>query len=255
MRLTRVLPLLALGLLASGATAHEFVVVPTQPRAANGALVALEVYSTHTMLRAEELEPPQVSAVRILHQSARVPVALTPDEARLVYRGQALAPTAGTFIVSGHRAPLTFSRTPEGSRPGSRIENPTAISAERTEKFSKALVNLSPNDTTFSTVVGDRLEIVPTANPATLRVGDELPVRVLFEGQPLGTAVFATYQGFSERAETYAFYTLAEADGTARVRITRPGLWIVRVENRRTVTDSREINLDVTRAVLAFHVH
>jgi hypothetical protein len=32
------------------------------------------------------------------------------------------------------------------------------------------------------------------AGSAALRVGDELPVRVLFEGQPLSTAVFATYR-------------------------------------------------------------
>jgi hypothetical protein len=98
MRMIHALPLLAAGLLAAGALAHEFVVVPTAPRAAAGAPVTIEVYSTHTMLRAEELKPPRVSAVRVLHRGARFPVAPTPDEARPVYRGQ--APTSGTFIVS-----------------------------------------------------------------------------------------------------------------------------------------------------------
>lgn len=159
-------------------------------------------------------------------------VTLRGDDGRSLQLGQAAAPTAATFIVSGHRLPLTFATTPGGSKPGSKLDHADAIRASRTEKFSKALVNLSATDQSFAVAVGDRLEIVPAANPATLKVGDELPVRVLFEGQPLGTAVYATYQGFST-----------------------PGLWVFRVENRRQLSGNREIDTDTTRAVLVFHVN
>jgi uncharacterized GH25 family protein len=53
------------------------------------------------------------------------------------------------------------------------------------EKFSNALVNVTPADNGFSTVIGDILEIVPVTNPATVRPGDEMTVKVLFKGQPL----------------------------------------------------------------------
>jgi uncharacterized GH25 family protein len=241
--------------LASAAWAHEFVAAPAAPRVAAGAALGVEVYSTHSMLNAEELERTEINRVRFLHGTTRTDVALRGDEGRALQLGAAAAPTQNTFIVSGHRLPLVFSVTPRGSQPGSKLDNPDAIRAQRTEKFSKALVNLSATDPGFAAVVGDRLEIVPAANPATLKVGDELPLRVLFEGQPLGTAVYATYQGFSRRDDTYAYYTEAKPDGTAHVRITAPGLWVVRVENRRQVTGNREIDLDVTRATLVFHVN
>jgi uncharacterized GH25 family protein len=240
---------------AQGAAAHEFVAVATAPRAAAGAQLGVEVYSTHSLLNADELERTEINRVRFVHGTTRTEVALRGDEGRALQLGQAPAPTEATFIVSGHRLPLVFSTTPRGSQPGSKLDHPDAIRAQRTEKFSKALVNLSATDQGFAAVVGDRLEIVPAANPATLKVGDELPVRVLFEGQPLGTAVYATYQGFSTRGDTYALYTVAQADGTAHVRITAPGLWVVRVENRRQLAGNREIDADVTRATLAFHVN
>lgn len=243
-------------LLAAGtATAHEFVAVPTLRSVAAGAPLPIEVFSTHSLLNAEELERTEINRVRLVHGSTRTEVALRGDEGRLLQLGQAAAPGGGAFIVSGHRLPLVFSTTPEGSRPGSKLDNPTAIRAQRTEKFSKALVNLSPTDAGFAAVVGDRLEIVPVANPAGVRVGDELPVRVLFEGQPQGAMVYATYQGFSTRDDTYAYVTQASAEGVAHIRITAPGLWLVRVENRRMLTGNREIDADVTRTILAFQVN
>lgn len=241
--------------LAQGAAAHEFVAAPSLARVAAGAPLGVEVYSTHTLLKGDELEPTVINRVRFVQGTTRTEVTLRGDEGRALQLGEAPAPGAGTFIVSGHRLPLVFATTPRGSMPGSKLDHADAIRAQRTEKFSKALVNLSATDQDFAAVVGDRLEIVPTANPATLKVGDELPVRVLFEGQPLGVAVAATYQGFTTRPETYAYLTQAAADGTAHVRITAPGLWVVRVENRRMLQGNREIDVDVTRATLVFHVN
>jgi uncharacterized GH25 family protein len=73
-------------------------------------------------------------------------------------------------------------------------------------------------------VVGDALEVVPLTNPATVKPGNELTVKVLFKGQPLTTNVYATYDGFSKEANTYAYYAEGHKDGTAKVKITQPGL-------------------------------
>jgi uncharacterized GH25 family protein len=103
-------------------------------------------------------------------------------------------------------------------------------------------------------VVGHRLEIVPVGNPAAAKTGDEITFKVLFEGKPLSTPVFATYDRFSESETTYAYYTEAADDGTARVKITHPGLWMVRVEN--TVPEkSEDHDTYVARAVLVFRAN
>ena len=46
-----------------------------------------------------------------------------------------------------------------------------ATNPYKLEKFSKALVNVAPNDNGFSTVIGDTPEIVPVTNPATIKPG------------------------------------------------------------------------------------
>ncbi len=108
-------------------------------------------------------------------------------------------------------------------------------------------------DTTYETVVGDRLEIVPVTNPAAAKVGDEITFKVLFEGQPLSTPVFATYDRFSENETTYAYYTEAANDGTAKVQITHPGLWMVRVETK-VPEKTEDHDSYLARAVLVFRV-
>jgi uncharacterized GH25 family protein len=101
---------------------------------------------------------------------------------------------------------------------------------------------------------GDRLEIVPVTNPAAAKVGDEITFKVLFEGQPLSTPVFATYDRFSESETTYAYYTETANDGTAKVQITHLGLWMVRVEiNVPEKTEDYDSHL--ARAVLVFRVN
>jgi uncharacterized GH25 family protein len=56
-------------------------------------------------------------------------------------------------------------------------------------------------------------------------------VRVLFKGQPLTTNLYATDDGFSKEENTYAYCTEGHKDSTAKVKITNPGLWMVRVQH------------------------
>jgi len=94
---------------------------------------------------------------------------------------------------------------------------------------------------------------VLTSNPATAKVGDEIGIKVLSDGKPIATAVNATYDGFSKQMDTYAYATQSKADGTAVVKVTQPGLWMVRVQNAvPEVTNLYDRH--VTRAVLVFSV-
>jgi uncharacterized GH25 family protein len=121
------------------------------------------------------------------------------------------------------------------------------------EKFAKALVNVGGDDDSFAQPLGDRLEIVPLTNPAGVRAGQEMRVRVLFDGLPVMTRVTATYDGFSPRQDTYAYSTEDVADGRAYVMITRPGLWMVRVEHQ--IAEAKPTHERyVARAVLVFEV-
>ncbi|MBL8859902.1 MAG: DUF4198 domain-containing protein [Planctomycetes bacterium] len=78
----------------------------------------------------------------------------------------------------------------------------------------------------FDTRIGLPLEIVPEQNPYALKIGDELTLRVYFEGAPLAGALV----GFMSHAEPQSEVRLrSQADGRLKVRITHAGPNLARV--------------------------
>jgi uncharacterized GH25 family protein len=108
---------------------------------------------------------------------------------------------------------------------------------ERYRRYLKSLVQVGDErDDAYQTVVGQKLEIIPLKNPATLKSGDELPVRVAFEGRPLADAkFFALHRTPDGKVETQAVRTTA--DGTATVRVSGSGLWVLRLVHMRPCTE------------------
>lgn len=108
---------------------------------------------------------------------------------------------------------------------------------ERYRRYLKTLLQIGDRrDSTFGRRVGHQLEIVPMSNPYDLRVGDTLRVRVFFDGQPFaGVRIFALTRNSQLTATTLA-------DGTARFRLDREGLWLIRlVHMRRCARDCAEV--------------
>ena len=151
-------------------------------------------------------------------------------------------------------------QTLDGTAAGHLLEPVETLTAQDTgkaqrarfEKFSKTLIVVEASDRNYEKVLGHRLEIVPTTDPTAARIGDELVFRILFDSKPLQTNVFATYDGFSRYYNTYAYATESR-DGIARVKITHPGAWLVRVERRMAVAE-KDYNLHVLKAILVFSV-
>ncbi|NJN46630.1 MAG: DUF4198 domain-containing protein [Candidatus Competibacteraceae bacterium] len=160
-----------------------------------------------------------------------------------------------TAYLLGHRHGQVWSQTDKGWQPGGREQNPEAKSSNKYEKFAKALINASADDDSYAKPAGQLLEIVPLTNPATVNPGDELPVQVLYDGKPLNTAVYATFDGFSDTPGTYAYYTETLSEGEhadkAMIKLVVAGTWMVRAEHR---VSGEQFDEHVMRAVLLFEV-
>ena len=251
-RFLRVIALTVAVGVSGRAQAHELIVKPGAMTVQAGANLQVAALSTHVFLISQELEAAKDVKVGLYADGKRSDIAVKPNEKTLAYDGIVNAPSSMTFIVTGARLPQIWATTPEGLKQVT-LKIPGASNPYKIEKFAKALVNVTPADNGFSTVIGDMLEIVPLTNPTTVRPGDELTVRVLFKGQPLTTNVYATYDGFSKEENTYAYYTEGHKDGTAKVKITHPGLWIVRVQHTAP-EQTEDYDRYVARAVLLFEV-
>ncbi len=65
-----------------------------------------------------------------------------------------------------------------------KMDYPAAASSYHNLKFGKTLV-ANGDHKGYDRVLGQRLEIIPQADPFKLKTGDKLPVLVLFDGKPL----------------------------------------------------------------------
>lgn len=245
---------LAAVLLALPAGAHEFVVKPSATTAAADVAIGFSVLSTHVFFEPEEMERPETVAVAWVDAQGSTPVEIAEGPDGLSLAGR-VAGTGRTAWLTAHRLGQVWSKTAEGWVEGGRDVAPGAEFTNNYEKFAKVLINAG--DAAVATApVGQRLEIVPLADPAGLAAGEALEVQVLHEGRPVAASVTATFDGFSTRPGTWAYATeTAEADDrgpVATIEPWAPGLWMVRAEHR--TADTPGIDEHVMRTVMVFEV-
>lgn len=228
MRLMRLVALASFLCIAVGtASAHEFIVVPEEWHSYQaGRDVPLSVYSTHVFVRSEELEPEGFTE---LYYQGRG-LSLAANKGWLTYDGKVTLAGGGAAVIGGHRLPMLYSKTPSGGADGGRDVNPDAMQVSSYEKFAKLILPVDGKTEGFNKPLGHRLEIVPMSDPFAVNVGDEISFRVLLDGKPaIFDMVYATYSGFSDIPNAWAFCASPVSHGEARVKITAPGMWVVRV--------------------------
>lgn len=110
-------------------------------------------------------------------------------------------------------------------------------------------------DDTSVTPAGHKIEIIPLSNPCRWRVGDEIAVRVLFEGRPVsGFRVSAGHEGLAKH--TFVAHERTDENGQARFKLTRPGLWFLRTHTIRPVApDVTEADWESFWASITFRVN
>ncbi|NOY46334.1 MAG: DUF4198 domain-containing protein [Deltaproteobacteria bacterium] len=123
--------------------------------------------------------------------------------------GKVRTPAPGTYVVTASRV-----------RKGDKEHVPS-------EKFGKTILEVGGGSPKAPGPVGHRIEIVPLANPSGVKPGGALPVRILFEGKPLSTYVYATYAGYSSEDEPFPVIARTDETGVASIPISRPGVWLV----------------------------
>jgi uncharacterized GH25 family protein len=95
------------------------------------------------------------------------------------------------------------------------------------EKYGKSIIIADKGNDIISRPFGHRIEIIPLKNPSEIKPGDSIPVKVLFEGKPLSTYVYATYAGHYSEDEPFPFFTKSNEAGVAYVKISQPGIWMI----------------------------
>jgi uncharacterized GH25 family protein len=82
-------------------------------------------------------------------------------------------------------------------------------------------------DETYKKVIGWPVEIIPDRNPMSLKVGDQVRFKILFDGKPIFGVRAKVWNRYDNRTTLQNIYT--QQDGTIEVRISSPGPWMVTV--------------------------
>ncbi|MDO5640721.1 MAG: DUF4198 domain-containing protein [Neisseria sp.] len=181
------------------------------------------------------------------------------------YQYQSQKPVSeGSFLLLATYRPTFWSKNRQGWKQVNMTEMPDAEYCEQTRMYAKNIANIghhSNSKTLISRPVGHGLEIVPLENPANIRVGEALPVRVLFNGEPLpDVALTATFDGFGEpdpkvhKIEAQAFSDTTLADGSTKIIPLRQGFWKARVVHKSDFSNPKICQKLASYATLTFQI-
>lgn len=182
------------------------------------------------------VSPERLRNARALGASATVPV----EGLRIVgdrVAGEVDLPSEGTFVIAVETAPnridlpaSSFESYLEHEGLGHVIEwrrahgEAAKNGLERYTKFVKSLVAVGNTDASHSCSAGFPIEIVPQADPFSLRARDPLPIQVLFEGKPARDLQIQAAWARGKSSETRVAGR-TDDEGRLDVALGHKGLW------------------------------
>lgn len=119
-------------------------------------------------------------------------------------------------------------------------------------RYLKCLLRCGAGDDGWKKTCGLRLEIIPLADPYSVKVGDTLKVRVQFEGKPLANVPFFGLNRGGEKVAKQKLIT--NKDGVAEVKLSGKGVWLLRLVHMRRCSDATEADWESYWAALTFEV-
>jgi uncharacterized GH25 family protein len=239
LRPTRAVAALALlgALLASPALSHDFWIEPSSFHPPSGSLLAVSL-RVGEHFRGDPVPRADAKIVKFVLASdsgeARIGGLPATDPAGLVR-----VPAPGLFLI-GYRSQRTaITLEPEKFEKYLTEEGLDEVAKTRkargeqdkpaNEVFSRCVKSLiavdGKGDSGFDRVLGFTAEVVAESNPAKLRAGDTMRVRILYEGKPVGGALVKAI-ALDDPDNTLT--ARSGKDGRAAFRLPRKGIWLVK---------------------------
>jgi uncharacterized GH25 family protein len=217
---------------------------------------SLAIFSAHRFpadvedyLAAERLD----QAFLISPSGAKIAASAKADG---IYSPKAPLTETGTYLAVALPRNGFSTKTTEGYQQGkNKKELDNVIECKYSQKFAKAVFTVGrPGGEVVSKPLGHSMEIVPQKNPATLKAGDVLPVKVLVQGKPARIYVYGTYAGFSESGDAFAYTTRTDKEGIAAIKMIHDGIWVLIAKQEEAYPDTAECDKRAWAASLTFEI-
>jgi uncharacterized GH25 family protein len=260
MKMTECLGLAAVLIMvtAGNAAAHYAFIVPEKFRMAPGESITIGFHAADGF--PDSTQVPRRVQSAVLHTSTVTTALgdLREDGMRLV--ATAMAPS-GYFILTAVNPANTAEMRPNSFLDYLKEESLTHVIEQREklgeaaqpgrERYSMYLKSIvlagTPNEG-YKQIVGSQIEIVPEKDPAQVKAGDSLPVRVLFKGAPaVGLQLFATSAGMTAR-------NIGKTDASGRIAVpVSAGRWRLHTIQMERVAEPK-VDWESFWATLTFEI-
>jgi nickel transport protein len=233
------------------AQAHIFWLLADQAVPEVGKAVQVEIGFGHKFPKDEEIKAERLQFIKVFGPDGKEINLKKVSTTQYEF----VPPAVGSYVVSAQMVPGFVTRTPQGMKMQSKKGIPDANLCFRFDFATKTLVNSGNNPKGFDQSVKSSLEVIPLQNPASLKAGEELPVRVFFQGKPLADAgIKATNDSWNDPKEPFALKAKTDAKGEYRLKLDKPGRWLVIASHKTPYHDQSECDDNMYQGSLTFEV-
>jgi uncharacterized GH25 family protein len=236
---------------ATGAQAHMFWLNVNHDAVKAGEPVEVEIGFGHKFPRDEEIKAGRLASIKAVGPHGRqVPLKkISPS------RYEFVPPAAGVYLVSAQTVPGFVTRTPQGMKLGTKKGVPDANFCFHFDMAAKTFVSVGAAKSGFARRTQTSLEIIPQKNLRNLKVGDTLPVKVVFQGKPLSrAAVRFTYEGWPDPQHPFATLGKTNAKGIILVKLLKPGCWLLVASHKTPYPHPEECDENLYSSSLTYLV-
>jgi len=180
--------------------------------------------------------------------------------------GDAVVPGTGEIIAAVQTLPNLITLQPAKFTSYLKSEGLTEIIAwrakngeaakpgkERYSKYAKSILLSGASDGFFNQPVGYIIEIIPEADPYTLKAGDMIPIQVLFRGKPAADLqIESAWAGKPGTKTVIAGRTNSE--GRLKVALPAAGLWRIHTIKMERCTEPAAADWESFWASLTFQL-
>lgn len=265
-RLSRVTAAALLLAASSLAAAHEFWLRPSPFALAPGDVTTLTMY-VGEYFNGEQVafSPNHAASIRVHAGGAQIDLRsqLRVNAAQPVL--QLAFPNTGTQVIAFDSAPSLITLPADKFHAYLHDEGLDAIirqreqdgsatmpGRERYRRNAKTLVQVGSPDGNYATRTGQKLEILPLADPLQAAPGDTLGFRLVFDDKPLVGALLKAWH--RQDGQTLTIRARTDAEGKVRLTLPYPGPWMISTVHMVPVRDGGEADWDSCWGNLTFEI-
>lgn len=233
------------------AAAHIFWLLADKASPEVGKPVQVEIGFGHKFPKDEEIKAERLQWIKVVGPGGQeVPL---KKISTITY--EFTPPGEGAYVIAAQMLPGFVTRTPTGMKMQNKKGVPDANLCFRFDFATKTLVSAGRNPQGFDQSTKSTLEVMPHKAPASLKAGDELPLKVMFQGQPLADAeIKVTNDQWHDPKELFALKARTNDQGEFNLKLDKPGKWLVIAGHKTPYHDPAECDDNVYQGSLTFEV-